>query len=423
MHVLSTNKINFRARREPQIREAALLAFCDPMPAACQRLEQLSGKEWRRLLTWLDISGLALYFYDRLIKLNQVDIVPRDVLARLQRSLTENTARTEGMFAELKAILLAFQGAQLSYVVLKGFSLWPHSVPRPELRSQLDLDFLVAAKSAPVARQILESRGYHLRAISGRSWEFKTNEAPGRSLKSLYRDSPSRSVELHVEDDVAPCWSLLDRAEQLCICGISIPVLSPVDLFLEQGVHCFKHICSEFSRTAHLIEFRRHVLARYSDAAFWSELRQIAQHNPRVPFALGVITLLITRVMGAFAPDELTNWTVDKLAPRARLWVELYGRRAVLASFPGNKLYLLLQRELASSGFPAKRSLRQALLPLSLPPLIVHAQENEALRMRARRYWAQLRFVLFRLKFHAVQGLGYIRESVRWRQHTNGLAS
>ncbi len=130
--------------REQQTREAVLLTFCEPMPPAC--LKQLSAKEWQRLLTWLDTSGLALYFFDRLVELNQTNTVPRDVLARLQRNLAENTARTQGMFAELKAIHLAFHSADLSYVVLKGFSLWPHSVPRPELRSQLDLDFLIAAK-------------------------------------------------------------------------------------------------------------------------------------------------------------------------------------------------------------------------------------------------------------------------------------
>ena len=26
------------------------------------------------------------------------------------------------------------------------------------------------------------------------------------------------------------------------------------------GLHVYKHLCSEFSRTAHLLEFRRHVL-------------------------------------------------------------------------------------------------------------------------------------------------------------------
>lgn len=215
----------------------------------------------------------------------------------------------------------------------------------------------------------------------------------------------------------------MDRAAQLCIGGSSMPVLSPADLFLGQRTHCFKHICSELSRAAHLIEFRCHVLARYSDMAFWSGLRQIARQNSRAPLALSVITLLITRVMGDFAPDALTSWTVDKVAPRVRLWVELYGRRAVLTSFPGNKLYLLSQRELARSGVPSKRSLRQPLLPLSFPPLIVHAQAHETLWMCARRYGAQLRFVLFRLRFHAVQGFSYLRESARWRRYTNGLAS
>lgn len=423
MHARAAMTIDSPISREKRIRQAVLLTFCDRMPAACHRLEQLSRKEWQRLMPWLDTSGLALYLYDRLRELNQTDVLPPDVLARLQRNLSENTARTEGLFAELKALQLAFQSMELSYLVLKGFSLWPHSVSRPELRSQLDLDFLIAAKSVPVARQILESRGYHLRAISGRSWEFKTNDEPGRSLKNLYKDSPCRSVELHVEDGVAPCGSLLDRAGWLCIRGSNMPVLSPVDLFLGQGVHCFKHICSDFSRAAHLIEFRRHVLARHGDTAFWSEMRQIAQQNSSAPLALGVITLLITHVMGAFAPDALTTWTADKLPHRARLWVELYGRQTALASFPGNKLYLLLQRELTGSAFPAKRSLRQALLPLSFPPLIVHAQTHETLWMCARRYAAQLRFILFRLRFHVVQGLSYLRESARWRRYTNGLAS
>ena len=423
MRVPSAMTMNYRTSQEQQIRAAVLLTFCDPMPESCQRLAQLSGKEWQRLLTWLDTSGLALYFYDRLLELNRGDVLPPEVLARLQRSLAQNLARTEGMLAELKALHLAFQSKKLSYAVLKGFSLWPHSVPRPELRSQLDLDFLIAARSVSVARQILESRGYYLRAISGRSLEFKTNESPGRSLKTLYKDSPDRSVELHVEDGIPACKPLLDRTEQLCIGGSSMPVLAPADLFLGQGVHCFKHICSEFSRAAHLVEFRRHVLARYSDMAFWSELRQIVRQNSRATFALGVITLLVTRVMGDFAPDALTSWTVDKLPPRVRLWVELYGRRAVLTSFPGNKLYLLLQRELASSGVPSKRSVRKALLPLRLPPLIVHAGRHESPWMCARRYGAQLRFILFRLRFHAVQGLSYLRESVRWRRCTNGLAS
>jgi hypothetical protein len=288
------------------------------------------------------------------------------------------------------------------------------------LRSQLDLDFLVAEESAREARRLLENRGYHLRAISGRSWEFKKDEMPGTSLKDLYKDVPCRSVELHIEPRVTGS-SLLARAEMREFRGISMPVLSSADLLLGQGMHAFKHVCSEFSRTAHLIEFRRHIIAHGDVPAFWSELRARADEGPRAAVALGVITLLIAHVMGDFAPASLTSWTVDCLPACARLWVQIYGERTMFASFPGTKLYLLLQKELATSGIPAKRSLRRALLPLSLPPLIVHATPNETLSTRLRRYRSQLYFILFRLRFHTVEGSRYLRESFRWQQRMNGV--
>jgi hypothetical protein len=349
-------------------------------------------------------------------------MLPPAVHARLQQNLNDNTTRTESMIAELSAIHREFRRAGLNYAMLKGFSLWPSSVPRPELRSQLDLDFLVANASAPEARRILEARGYHLCAISGRTWEFKKNETPGATLKDLYKNIPCRSVELHIEDGPDNRSSLLARAEIFHFRDLDLPVLSSVDLFIGQGLHAFKHVCSEFSRTAHLLEFRRHVLWRHEDVAFWSRLRTRAEDDQKLATALGVITLLIAQVMGEFAPRSFTSWTVDTLPFRAQLWVRRYATQAAFASFPGNKLYLLLQKELVTTGIPAKRSLGQALLPLSLPPVIAHAQPDEKLSARLRRYRAQISFILFRLRFHVVEGFRYLRESHRWRQQLSEAA-
>jgi hypothetical protein len=58
--------------------------------------------------------------------------------------------------------------------------------------------------------------------------------------------------------------------------GITMPTFSPVDLFLSQGLHAFKDVCSAFSRTAHILEFYRHVLAYRNDDPFWQELRRVA---------------------------------------------------------------------------------------------------------------------------------------------------
>jgi hypothetical protein len=212
---------------------------------------------------------------------------------------------------------------------------------------------------------------------------------------------------------------LLGRIERRDFYGIRMPVLSPVDLFLGQGLHVYKHVYGEFSRAAHLLEFRRHVLLRHDDDRFWSELRSIAEDDPRAGLGLGVVTQLITRAMGDFAPEALTNWTAHRLPRLAQLWTDLYGRRVVFGNFPGNKLYLLLQYELESAHDPAKRSLRHALLPRRLPPAVIRASVRETLPARIRRYRLQLSFMLGRLRFHVVEGIRFARESYRWRQYRN----
>jgi hypothetical protein len=403
--------------REQLIREAVLLTFCEPVPEKCSLLQNLSNKDWTRLLHWLDVSGLALYFFDRMMELQLGTLLPTRVLARLEQNLRDNHERTQGMIAESVAIQQELQEANLSYATLKGFSLSPHSVPRPELRHQFDLDFLVAQKSAADARKILERRGYRLYAINGRSWEFKINETPSITIKDLYKNLPSRSVELHIEAEMPGQPSLLERLDKRDFQGFSMPVLSSIDLFFGQGLHAYKHVSSEFSRTSHLLEFRRHVLLRRSDDAFWREVQSRGEENSRASLGLGIVTLLITSVMGDFAPEAFTNWTVRRLPRAARLWVKLYGRRVVFGNTPGSKLHLLLQRELESNSVPPNRSLRQALLPSRLPPPVVRASADETLLVRMSRYRLQVHFVLLRLRFHVVEGLRYMRESYRWRQH------
>jgi hypothetical protein len=326
----------------------------------------------------------------------------------------------EEMIAECVAIQRRFQAAELSYAVLKGFSLWPLSVPKLELRSQLDLDFLVAESDVAEARHILEDFGYQLNAISGNTWEFKDNAGQPSSIRDIYSPGMGRAAELHVES-AGSSVPLLSRAVRQSFHGVCMPVLSPVDLFIGQGLHLCKHVCSEFFRAGHLIEFRRHVLARQIDDDFWHQLQTHTAGSPETRIRLGIVIRLITRAMGEFAPDALTSWTVGQLPTAVRQWIDLYGRRAALTGFPGNKVYLLLQRELSCAGIRPKRSLRESLLPLSLPPLIAPAIAGETQTARLKRYRKQLSFVLFRLRFHTTEGARFLHESMRWRRYRNGL--
>ena len=409
--------------REQRIRQAALRSFCGPPSEWCSELESLTQGEWKRLLHWLDLTGLSLYFFDRLSELRLDRLLPAHVLARLRQNLADNTERTAGMIAESIEIQQEFQGASVCYGVSKGLSLWPNSVPRPELRAQFDLDFLVAEQDLPETRKILARRGYRLYGSSGRSWEFKRNERPGFTLKDLYKHLDSWVVELHTESGASSRASVLSRAEWHQLAGFSMPVLAPTDLFLRQGKHVYKHICGEFLRSVLLVEFRRHVLFRSANDAFWQQLQSTAHEDQQSYLALGVATLLISRVMGQFAPEALTSWTVDRLPGSARRWVELYGCRAALGSYPGSKLYLFLQSAVEAAGGPGGRRVRQSLIPLRLPPPAIRASPNELFSQRCRRYRMQLGVIFGRLHFHVWEGLRYVCERRRWHRSLEGIAS
>jgi hypothetical protein len=404
--------------REHLIRLAALLTFCDPLPQQCLRMLNLSRKEWDNLLRWLDISGLALYFFNRLVELELCDLLPPAIFNRLYLNLIDNTQRTRSMISESIAIQQAFQKAGFIYANLKGLSLCPNSVPKPELRLQFDLDFLIAERFMPEARRILECRGYRLNLMSGRSWEFKFNERPWLDLKDIYKDFQSYAVDVHGEFSVPGRTSPLERLEWRELHGLRMPSLSAVDLFLGQGLHAFKHIWGGYSRASHLIEFRRHVLNRCDDRAFWFELQMAARHHPRASLELGVVILLIAHVMGDFAPPALTTWTVDSLPQPVRLWVEMYGHRVALGGYPGNKLHLLLQKELEVAGIALKqkRSLLQALLPLRLPSPVIRVLPNESLPVRIRRYSRYPQLILERLRYHIVEGFRFALERRRLRR-------
>ncbi len=409
--------------REQQIHEVVLLGFSDPIPGQIELLRHLSPREWKKLLCWLDVSGLALYFLDRFVHSGLSEALPKSVVDDLQQKMKDNAQRTRGMADESVAIQLEFQEAGLCYAVMKGISLSPSSVPRPELRHQFDLDYLVAENSALQASQILERRGYRLYAISSKTWEFKINETPHVSAKDLYKDLSYRGVELHLDADTLDQGSRLDRVQYREMYGIAMPMFSPVDLFLGQAMHAFKDVCSGFSRASHLLEFYRHMLTRRDDDVFWRELRVRAEGDRKTCLGIGVVTYLIASIMGNFAPEALTSWTVDVLPSPARLWVDLYGRRTALGKPPGTKLYLLLQKELETAGVSASRPATKSLWPSRLPPAVIRAAEDETLSTTIARYRIQVRFISSRLRFHIVEGLRYTAEAYRWRRHRDRLSS
>jgi hypothetical protein len=419
--LLLNNQSEIR-KDERLIRQSLLLLICDPRSVNCAWLPSLTPKQWRSILRWLDLSGLALYFFDRIAKSQWADHLPDEVLSALERRLIENTQRTRSMIDESIAIQRDFQKRGLCYAVVKGLSLWPNSVPRPELRLQFDLDYLLADEDMQEAQNILIRRGYRPRASSERCWKFIRNEPRCLTLKDVYKDTGSWVVELHEVRAGSARTSPLLNLQRRELFGLSMPTLSPVEVFLRQGLHAYKDVCSQFFRISLLVDFYRHVLFYKEDATFWTALHWEAKKNPQAALGLGVVTLLITQVIGDFAPEALTHWTVDRLPPTARLWVTTYGRRSVLGSFPGSKLYRLLARELEADEISTEVSLPQSTSPSRLTAPVRPDFLKESLFERLTRfvrlipYRIQLDLIPSRLRFYCVEGLRLAWETRRWHR-------
>lgn len=417
--------MRWSAPADRRVVDAVVATFCDPAERSRERLSVFEYRDWVRTYHWLDASGMALYFLDELQTLGIEDALPGAVLDRLRQNFADNQVRSSVMFAEFTAINRAFQQAGVLYSNVKGFTLSPESCPDPALRCQLDLDFLVDGRHLKLCQEILAKTGYQLTAATGTVWEFKAGSSELASIEDHYKVKPQRSVELHFAASASDGRSLrdesLDRLRLHFWNGIAFPALSVGDLFVGQALHLFGHLRGSFTRLAWLLEYKRHVSARYDDRDFWSEVEDCSQSQWQAPIAIGLVTHLASQIFGSHAPGVLESWTVERLPAEVRLWADRYGRQALLADFPGTKLYLLLEGELARGDSSWQKKKRDSLLPLHRVPAIVFAGPDDNLLKCLRREVYQARFAIFRLRFHVIEGLRYMIEAARWKRYVTAL--
>jgi hypothetical protein len=408
--------------RATRLKEAVLASFHEPRPSVRARLAEFTRRDWERAKYWLDVSGLALYFLDRLIALKLEQCLPASMLHQLRTNMGENRERTASLFNETVAITHLLQQQKIKFAVLKGITLPCESVPDTTLRNQMDLDVLVRESDATQTKSCLEESGYTLDAISGNTWEFKAGPSGMSTLENLYQVRAERSIEVHLIAEARGAPDQLMRSELKLVDGEPVPALSPPDAFILQGQHLFKHMCGEHTRASWVLEYWRHICARHNDAPFWREVAAIAANEPGANIAIGAATLLTSLVFGPFAPQELACWSMDCLPPVICLWIQLYGRDLLLSDTPGSKLYLLLRKELQQQSVEEQRARRRLMFPLHWPQRIARSEKNETFMRRVHRYRAQARFAIHRFWFHLAKGLAFGIESLRWQKRVTGIS-
>lgn len=406
---------------DEKVVDAVISTFRDPADNAAERLSGVACGEWERAYPWLIASGMALYFLHQVQQLRLEEFVSAQMVERLRQNLADNSKRTECLMDEFIAINRVFLEHGVRYCNVKGLTLSPGYCPDPALRNQLDFDFLVDQCDLDLCRRVLAEMGYTLTMATEVVWEFKAGSSGPARIADHYKPGPQRSVELHFCTSVAAPHVLLHgewlgRIEERTWHGYSFPVLSAGDQFLVQALHVFSHLRTPYTRLSWLLEYNRFVFAHQDDRELWNRVRQYAEAKRDAYLAIGLASYLSTCLFGGCAPAQLNSWTLDCLPANVRFWANRYGRRTVLSSLPGTKLYLLLENELTGAEDDWRQIRRRRLLPLHRVPRITCPEPNETLRSRVNRGLFQARFALFRARFHLVEGVRYLIEARRWKR-------
>jgi hypothetical protein len=398
-------------------------------PYEASVLSKFSLHDWERTFHWLDRSDLSLYLLQRLKSIGATELIPRTVLDRFERNLTDNRRRVDYMAAEFGSLNERFARAGVNYAAIKGFSLVPAYCPDAILRAPSDLDYLVDEPSLPTAQRVLEETGYCLQHFS--DMEFKFGR-PSSRIPTVFDDPYSRKTEPLVELHLA-FWNRkanrvpvnepkfrLDQAIEHDWQSLRFPALKDEDAFVLQILHVFQHTLECWVKLCWLLEIGYFLRARLSDTQFWDRVDVRLREVPFLAEFAAVVTGLAERVFAAPMPPITEKWK-KCLRSSAGLWLDNYAwswvteDRDTFNLFSAAKLALFLHREFIPDLEVRREITQRRLFPWKQPEQIAVPVDNTpGSVLTARRL--QWTFVLQRLIFHLGSSSGYLLEMPRWRE-------
>lgn len=396
-----------------------------------QAIRRLGPGNWRRILTWLDDSGLALYFLRSLQNKGATGVLPQQVLAHLEGNLAQNRVRWESIVEALSCINDRFRQAGVRFAVIKGLSLVPDYCPDAVLRAPSDLDYLVDEQSLSLAQAVLEGAGYTLQQCSDIEFKYRKRiSRMPRMSDSPYSATTHPLVELHLrfwkhgENNVPfaePLFSLQETTPHECW-GLRFAVLNDCDAFLFQMIHIFQHTLDGWVKLCWLFEVGSFLSERSNDSEFWRQVDHRILAVPCLAEFAAIVVELARIVFSAPLPDPLRNW-VRCLRPSSRLWLDNYGEIFAFDDhpvsggrfFPTGKLSLFLHQEYIPSAEIRNEMIRRRLFPWKRPARVAFPGEQERSSSTAALQ-LQWQFVLNRIIFHSGSSLRYLWEIPRWRK-------
>jgi hypothetical protein len=416
-------------RRLPAEDIVSFLSFSGDSRGRLEAIKEVSPRKWTQVMQWLDGSGLAFYFLQKLKETNATDAVPTWVLSCLTRNFTDNQARVEAMLRQFALLNRTFDAAGVQYVVIKGFSLVPEFCPDAMLRHQGDLDYLVEGEFPADARRVLGEAGYVAKASRSSQEEIYVipGEEPSLSARQYSPRAP-HAVELHLDiwdsgmHGVPSISNLFSarRSETQHWNGLAFPALAAEDAFLLQVVHACHHVFTLWMRMSCLYEIAYFLNRRAGDTELWNRIEERAANNVVLQEFVVIVSDLAARLFTSPIPRLVERWGAG-IRPGVRTWINHYARYWAFCElpvyqfslFPRSKLALFLRQQYAGAPSAPISSKQNDVAPASrLTRIISSIRKEPSLALNAG--WWKRQMLVQRSVFHALAGARYVCEIPRW---------
>jgi Uncharacterised nucleotidyltransferase len=382
--------------------------------------------DWRSAIDWMDVSGLALYFWHKVKTVSAAEALPPYVRARLAGSYEKNRLRVESIRKEFATLNSLFDDAGVQFAVLKGLALAPDYCPDPFLRTQYDHDYLIHFHALPRAEAVLQRAGYRPK-VSREGYHIAYfRPAPGfassRKPVGLYSARLQRPVELHIRlweqkeerIDIPLPDDFMSRRREHSGLDLVYPTLCDVDGLVFQALHAFRHILRNWCRLSVFLEISYFLQQRAKDFDFWERYEERVANLCWVPETSTVVFTLAQNLFGSSFPAELKAHVDPELSATLDKWVEHYGLPGALANFRNNKNSLFLHREFVKDRDSWAEIRRRRLFPFRWPHQLPYVLSNHGPSGSKRRL-TQYLHGLRRLKFHVFSAIAYAWEYPRWQ--------
>jgi hypothetical protein len=210
------------------------------------------NSDWNCILKKLQRESLIPLIYSDLKKLDDIqELVPDDVITKLEDEYFNNACHNILLLKELEKILIALKNENIPVMVLKGAALLENVYSNVALRPMNDIDILVKKESLPKINIVLKKCGYF---NLGKD-TIKTEVAVSPYLNSAVYKKPSFEgcflhVHWHLVNTTIPVEMYYDKidmvkiwkeAEPTRIGGTEALTLAPHHFLIHLCEHALNH--------------------------------------------------------------------------------------------------------------------------------------------------------------------------------------